>query len=125
VIGTKSQSPRAPQSRSEVDEYLERNKEARDRERGPNKFSPRPAILTAQGTALNGSFSGNKPVSPAGRPPTIRILGPEMVEALRLLKIDIPELSLDPAARNVSLAVVKMELASASPEKKDSKRKKR
>jgi hypothetical protein len=62
---------------------------------------------------------------PERRRSTIRILGPEMVEALRLLKIDIQELSLDPAARNVSLAVVKIELASASPEKKDSKRKKR
>ena len=53
------------------------------------------------------------------------MLSPELVEALRLLKIDIPELSLDPAAWNVSLAVVKVELASAQPVKNDSKRKKR
>ena len=112
--------------RAEVDEYIERKKEARDRERGQNKFAPRPAILTAQGTALNGSFSGSKPGSPAALPPsTIRVLSPELVEALRLLKVDIPELSLDPTAWNVSLAVIKVELSSAQPEKHDSKRRKR
>lgn len=111
---------------AEVDEYVQRCKDERDRQRGENKFAPRPAILNAQGAAQNGSFSGSKPGSPAVAPPsTIRILGPEIVQALRLLKIDIPELSLDPAAWNVSLAVVKVELASASPEKKELRRKKR
>ncbi len=111
---------------AEVDEYILRKKESRDHERGENKFSPRPAILSGQWPALNGSLtsgkSGSPPVAPTS---TIRFLGPEMVEALRLLKIDIPELTLDPAAWNVSLAVVKIELASAQPVKQASKRKKR
>lgn len=111
---------------AEVDEYLARKKDERDRERGPNKFTPRPAILTAQGTPLNGSFSGSKPGSPAMSPPsTVRMLSPELCEALRMLRIDVPELYLDPAAWNVSLAVVKIELAPAQPAKHDSKRKKR
>lgn len=104
---------------AEVDEFIERKKDERDRQRGENKFSPRPAILTGQGPALNGSFSGTKPGSPPVAPPsTIRMLSPEMVEALRTLHIDIPELYLDPAAWNVSLAVIKVELSSAQPTKK-------
>ena len=112
--------------RAEVDEYILRKQDERDRERGPNKFAPRPAILTAQGTALNGSIPGSKPGSQAALPPsTIRVLSPELLEALRLLKVDIPELSLDPTAWNVSLAVITVELASAQPVKNDSNRRKR
>jgi prophage regulatory protein len=112
--------------RAEVDEYILRKKDERDRERGESKFAPRPAVLTGGGIALNGSYSSNQPGSPAALPPsTIRMLGPEIVEALRLLKIDIPELYLDPAAWNVSLAVIKVELSLAQPVKPDSKRKKR
>lgn len=111
--------------RAEVDEYIQRCKDERDRQRGENKFAPRSAILSNQQPALNGSIPGSKPGSPAVAPPsTIRILGPEIVEALRLLKLDIPELSLDPTAWNVSLAVVKVELASSQPAKQASKHKK-
>lgn len=110
---------------AEIDEYIERKKEARDRERGPNKFPPRATILSGQRSGLNGFFSSDKQGSPAVPPPsTIRVLSPEFVEALRLLKIDIPELSLDPAAWNVSLAVIKVALSPAQTAKHDSKRNK-
>lgn len=112
--------------RAEVDEYIQRCKDERDRERGQNKFAPRPAILTAGGSPLNGSIPNGKPGSPSVPPPsTVRMLSTELCEALRLLRIDVPELYLDPAAWNVSLAVVKIELASTSPENKEPKRKKR
>lgn len=107
---------------AEVEEYIQRRKDERDRQLGENKFIPRPAILSShESGAVNGSFSG-KPGSAAIHPPsTVRILSPEMVEALRILKIDIPELNLDRATWNVSLAVIKVEHSPAQPTKMRSK----
>lgn len=112
---------------AEVDEAIERLKEDRDRKNGPNKFVPRPAILNGQGArALNGSFSAGKPETSASQPPsTVRMLEPELCQALRMLKLDIPELYLDPSVWNVSLAVIKVELSPAQSAKKDSKGKRR
>jgi predicted DNA-binding transcriptional regulator AlpA len=115
---------------AEVEEYIQRQKDERDRQLGENKFTPRPAILARQESgALNGTLSNSKPGSAAIRPPsTVRILSPEMVEALRILKIDIPELHLDRDTWNVSLAVIKVEHSPALPAKmspKVSKTKKR
>jgi predicted DNA-binding transcriptional regulator AlpA len=103
---------------AEVEEYIQRRKDERDIERGENKFKPRPAILSIhESGVVNGSFSG-KPGSAAIHPPsTVRILSPEMVEALRILKVGIPELSLARETWNVSLAVIKVEHSPAQPTK--------
>jgi len=105
---------------AEIDEYLQRKRDERDRQRGQNKFAPRPAILGARETTVPGSSTDASPAAPP--PSTVRMLSPELVEALRTLKVDIPELRLDPAAWNVSLAVVKVELPSPQPPSSDSKR---
>lgn len=111
---------------AEIHEYIARKQDERDRQRGKNKFAPRPESLTGQGPALNGSIPGGKQGWSAIPPPsTVRMLSPELCEALRLLRVDIPELYLDPATCNVSLAVVKVDLSPASPERKDPNRKKR
>ena len=111
---------------AEVDEYIQRKKDERDRQRGQNKFAPRPAILTGQGPALNGSFSGSKPGSPPVAPPsTIRILGPEMVEALRTVEDRYPgALSRSRGLERVAGRDQGRTLF-AQPVKPDSKRKKR
>ena len=58
------------------------------------------------------SISGIHPGTSASQlASTVRILGPELCEALRMLKLDIPELYLKPEAWSVSLAVMKVELA--------------
>jgi hypothetical protein len=99
---------------SEVEEYIQRRKDDRDSERGENKFAPRPRIMSAQGSGdLNGSLPGGKTGIPANQSPsTVRVLSPELCSALRMLKIDVPELYLDPKHWTVSLAVIKVELSS-------------
>ena len=112
---------------AEVEEYIQRCVEKRDRERGGNKFVPRPSILSANRSgAPNGELSDDKPGITPGQPAsTVRMLGPELSEALRMLKVDIPELYVDPAACNVFLAVIKVDLPSAQPVNTNSKGKKR
>jgi predicted DNA-binding transcriptional regulator AlpA len=112
---------------AEVDEAIERLKEDRDRKNGLNKFVPRPVILNGQGArALSGSFSaGMRETSASQRPSTLRMLEPELCQALKMLKLDIPELYLDPAVWNVSLAVIKVELPPAQPTTPGPKRKRR
>jgi predicted DNA-binding transcriptional regulator AlpA len=112
---------------AEVDEAIERLKEERDRKHGANKFAPRAAILSGSEAAVrSGALSGGKPgIIPSQPPSTVRMLGPEVCEALRMLKVDIPELYLDPAVCNVVLAVIKVELPQAQPAKPGSKGKKR
>jgi prophage regulatory protein len=112
---------------AEVDEAVERLKEERDRNHGANKFVPRPAILSgSEAASRSGALSGAKPGIAPGQPTsTVRMLGPELCEALRLLKVDIPELYFDPAACNVVLAVIKVDLPSAQPVNPSSKSKKR
>jgi predicted DNA-binding transcriptional regulator AlpA len=112
---------------AEVEEYIQRCLEERDRERGGNKFVPRPSILSGNRSgAPNGARPEDKPGTTPGQPAsTVRMLGPELCEALRLLKVDIPELYVDPAACNVVLAAIKVDLPSAQPVNKNSKGKKR
>ncbi len=91
---------------AEVDEYIQRRKEERDRKAGANKFGPRPSILAAQANgAGNESISDRQPATSI-----VRLLAPEFCQALRMLKVDIPELYLDPAVWNITLAVLKVEL---------------
>ena len=109
---------------AEVDEYLARKKDERDRLHGTNKFAPRPAILSHQAPATGGAIlSGKSSFTPS--PSTVRMLSPELVEALRTLKVDIPELYLDSSGWNVSLAVMKIEIPPTPAAKQDVKRKRR
>ena len=103
----------------EVEEFIQRRTEERDVERGGNKFVPRPVILSGSKTSgQNGSLSGAKSgIAPSQPPSTVRTLGPELCEALRMLKADIPELYIDPKVSNVVLAVIKVDLPSAPPAK--------
>ena len=112
---------------TEVDEAVERLKEERDRNHGANKFVPRPSILSANKSGVsNGARSYDKPGITSGQPASsVRMLDPQLCEALRLLKVDIPELYLDPATCNVVLAVIKVDLPSAQPAKPAAKSKKR
>jgi len=104
---------------AEVGEFIARKRDERDRLRGANNFAPRPAILAGLGAAVHASENADSPAPP---PSTVRILDREMVDALRMLHVEIPELYLDPSAFNVSLAVIKVELQLQPPVKQDSKR---
>jgi hypothetical protein len=53
------------------------------------------------------------------------MLDPQLCEALRILKVDIPELYLDPAACTVVLAAIKVDLPPEQPINKTPKGKKR
>jgi predicted DNA-binding transcriptional regulator AlpA len=111
---------------AEVEEYVQRQIEERDRERDPNNFVPRPSILSGNSMSANGARSQEKPgITPAQPASTVRMLDPQLCEALRLLKVDIPELYVDPAACNVVLAVIKVDLPSAQQVNTSSKGKKR
>jgi len=108
---------------TEVDEAIERLKDERDRKHGPNKFVPRPSILAA---LENGALPGVEPASPSSRlQQEVRMLSPELSAALRMLKVDIPELYLDSASWNVSLAVIRVELYPARQTNVTPKSKKR
>jgi hypothetical protein len=107
---------------AEVEEFVLRCKDERDRQHSQNNFAPRPSILSAQAGALNGSTSENKDGTPASRTAsTVRILSPELCAALRILKLDIPELYLDPEVWSVSLAIIKVELSPANTRSKHQK----
>ena len=112
---------------AEVEEYIQRQMEERDRERGPNKFVPRASILSGSSTgALNGAWSEDMPGVTPGQPASaVRMLDPQLCEALRMLKVDVPELYLDPATCNVVLAVKRVDHPSAQPTKPAAKSKKR
>ena len=112
---------------AEVEEYIQRCMEKRDRERGGNHFAPRPSILSGNPSgAPNGARPEDKPGVTRDEPAsTVRMLGPDLCEALRMLKVDIPELYVDPAVCNVVLAVIKVDLPSAQPVNKTPKGKKR
>ena len=112
---------------AEVEEYIQRLEEERDRGRGGNKFAPRPSILVGNPSgAPSGASSEDQPGTTPGQPTsTVRMLDPEICDALRLLKVDIPELYVDPTACNVVLAVIKVDLPLAQPEKPAAKAKKR
>jgi predicted DNA-binding transcriptional regulator AlpA len=111
---------------AEVEEYVQRQIEERDRERDPNNFVPRPSILSGNSMRANGAWSEAKPgVTPGPPASAVRMLGPDLSEGLRLLKVDIPELYLDPATCNVVLAVIKIDLPSAQPAKPTAKGKMR
>jgi predicted DNA-binding transcriptional regulator AlpA len=112
---------------AEVEEYIQRLEEERDRERGGNKFVPRPSILAgSQSGAANSASSEDQPGTTSGQPTsTVRMLDPEFCDALRLLKVDIPELYLDPTACKVVLAAIKIELPPVHPVKPAAKGKKR
>ena len=102
---------------AEVEEYIQRSIEARDRERGGNNFVPRASILSSnRSCATNGLFSTDKRGITTDPPSsTVRMLDPQLCEALRMLKADIPELYADPTACNVVLAVIKVDLPQAQP----------
>jgi len=114
-------------SRAEVEECIQRRKDERDRQIGGNKFTPRPAILSGEGTdALNGSSPDGKPETVAGpNPSTFRMLAPELCQALRMLKLDIPELYLDPNDWDVTLAVITVRRSPVQQPKTRPKAKKR
>lgn len=112
---------------AEVEEFIRRLQDERDRQRGENKFAPRPAILSGQMVgAADGSLSGAN-VGTSAAPPasTVRMLEPEICQALRMLKLDIPELYQDPAVWSVSLAVMSVKLSPARQANKVPKGKKR
>jgi predicted DNA-binding transcriptional regulator AlpA len=98
---------------AEIEEYIQKKKDERDRLRGGNKFVPRPEILSGQDAdGLNGSLPEHKlgaSITPS--PSSLRVLSPELCSALKMLKVDIPELYLDSASWNVSVAVIKVELS--------------
>jgi predicted DNA-binding transcriptional regulator AlpA len=112
---------------AEVEEYIRRRTDERDHERGGNKFVPRPAILSGDlpGAENEASSAGNPGINSSQPASAVRMLGPELCEALRMLKVDIPELYLDPKVCNVVLAVIKVDLPSAPPATHRSKGKKR
>lgn len=112
---------------AEVEEYIQRRKEERDRQLGRNKFVPRPGILSGQDAdGLNGLLPDRKLGASIAPPPSnLRVLSPELCSALKMLKVDIPELYLDSASWNVSLAVIKAELSPAPQTKISPKGKKR
>ena len=111
----------------EIEEFIQRRTEERDRDRGGNNFVPRPVILFGYGSgAPSGPLFEQEPgITPSQPSSTVRILEPELCQALRMLKLDVPELYLDPAVWNVSLAVVKVELSPSRPATPGSKRKRR
>ena len=112
---------------AEIEEYIQRRIVDRDSKRGENKFAPRPGILSAQGSGdMNGSLPGGKTgISASQSPSTVRALSPELCAALRMSKIDVPELYLDPKHWTVSLAVIKVELSSGPSANKKTRGKNR
>ncbi|MGA2351347.1 MAG: AlpA family phage regulatory protein [Terracidiphilus sp.] len=111
----------------EVEEYILRHKDERDRQRGQSKFTPRPSILSGLSTGVRDeSLSDHWPGSGLINSPssTVRILAPEIVDALRTLGVAIPELYLDRSAWTVSLAVVKIAPPSAEPTKRECRHRK-
>ncbi len=98
---------------AEVEEYIQRRKEERDLKFGPNKFVPRPGILSGlDANGLNGSLPDHRVGTSVILPlSNLRVLNPELCLALKMLKVDIPELYLDSALWGVSLAVIKVELS--------------
>lgn len=112
---------------SEVEEFIKRRKEERDRKYGQNKFAPQAGIFQFQPEG-----PGSAPLSMEGvvnsataNESTLRVLGPELCDALRTLKIDIPELYCNQASWQINLLVMKIELRQALPVAQDLKRKKR
>lgn len=112
---------------AEVEEFIQRLQDERDRQRGENKFAPRPAILSGQMTgAPDGSFSNPRSGTSAAAPTsTVRTLEPEICQAFRMLKLDIPELYQDPTVWSVSLAVMSVKLSPTPQAQKVPKGKKR
>lgn len=102
---------------AEVEEFIQRQIEKRDRERDGNKFTPRASILAGNPSGSpNGAILENKPGATPDQPASVvRMLDPDLCQALRMLKVDVPELYLDPATCNVVLAVIKVDLPSAQP----------
>jgi predicted DNA-binding transcriptional regulator AlpA len=77
---------------AEVEEYVQRRIEERDRQHGENNFVPRAQILQFQPTGHR-----NAPPSMAGvvdsataNESTLRVVHPTLCDALRTLRIDIP-----------------------------------
>lgn len=112
---------------AEVEEYIQRCRDERDSASGGNQFVPRPSILSGNASgAPNGVRPEDKPgVTPDQPASTVRMLAPEICAALRMLNADIPELYVDPAACNVFLAVIKVDLPPAQSVNKTSRAKKR
>jgi predicted DNA-binding transcriptional regulator AlpA len=111
--------------RAEVDEAIAQRVEERNREHGQNKFFPRARVFPFQ---PNGA--GNAPLSVAAvmesataNESTLRVLSPELCDALRTLRIDIPELYLDEDSWRVDLLIMKVERKAAPQFKKQQKRK--
>jgi predicted DNA-binding transcriptional regulator AlpA len=78
---------------SEVEESIQLRKHERDRQHSRDGFAPRPDIFPGQGGAMNESISGIQPGTSASQlASTVRMLSPELCDALRMLKLDIPEL---------------------------------
>jgi len=97
---------------AEVDEYIRRKEEERDRQRGENKFVPRARVLPfspARPQDTSPSVAGviNSAVANES---SLRVLSPEMCDALRTLRINIPELYLDSNSWQVNLLIMKVNL---------------
>jgi len=109
---------------AEVEEFIRRRIEERDCKHGQNSFVPRAQVLHfpqtgTQGTPLSVAAAVN---SAAATESTLRVLGPELCAALWTLKIDIPELYLDPDAWRVNLLVLKIDLKPTPSPRENSKR---
>jgi prophage regulatory protein len=112
---------------SEVEEFIQRRKDERDRKYGQNKFVPRARILQFQADGARSAALSMAGVvdSVMANESTLRVLGTELCDALRTLKIDIPELYLDQASWQVNFLVMKIELAHALLDNQDLKRKRK
>jgi prophage regulatory protein len=104
---------------AEVEEYIQRQVDERDRESGENKFVPRAQVLQFPSSGARSMPPSVREVveSAAGTESTLRVLNPELCGALRTLRMDIPELYLDQDAWQVNLLVMKINLSPTPPPK--------
>jgi len=109
---------------AEVEEYVRRRIEERDRQNGKCKFVPGPRVVQSQAndnSTAPPSFTGVADFASSGEL-TLRVLSSELCNALRTLRIAIPELYLDQDTWQVSLLVMKTNQQPAQPTKEGLKR---
>lgn len=112
---------------AEVEEYIQSRKEERDRQHGGRNFVPRTRVIQFQANdapSAPPSFAGVVDFASSSEL-TLRVLSPELCNALRTLRIQIPELFLDQDSWQVDILVMKTERKPAPPINEGMKRKKR
>jgi len=109
---------------AEVEEYVRLRIEERDRQNGESKFVPRPRLVQFQANRncnAPPSFTGVADFVGSGEL-TLRVLSTELCDALRTLRIAIPELYLDQDTWQVNLLVTMTDRQPAPPTKEGLKR---